>query len=97
MSIYVGKQYSARHKIPFDNIPSVKQVYKEKFTVNPAWCIEDYGSMLDAIFECTDMQSVSNGETINTALWSVLEYFKERENWLILVKDQKTIAKMLAS
>lgn len=97
MSIFVGKQESARHKIPFDNLPSVKEVYKEKWIVNPAWCVADYGAMLDYVYESADMQAVSNGESVVYAVSQVMQHMRDHEGWYILLHDLKTIANMLES
>jgi len=85
MAKYIGKHRTGRYDLPYDEIPTIKgSVWGGSYE---PYTPEEYGAILDCVYEMTDMVFHSNGETIHKAMTKVIQ----DEKWRILPSHQKML------
>lgn len=89
MAEYILREFSPRHRIPFNHIPTVRG------SIRGGSCVvhsrESYGPILDCVYEMADQVATSNGVSVEEAIKSVAE----AERWRVMPRHQKLIATML--
>lgn len=98
MTRAVRKTVSPRHGFAFDLVPTIRGAVWGGGDVYPNGCYasrpsDDYGLVLDTVFEMTDQVSSGNGVTPAAAIETVLR----DEGWRILPRHKAEIVKRLSA
>lgn len=91
MTLYIGKTVSPRHGFVFDKIPTRHGSKHADYGQLIAHHQDQYGPILDCVFEMADMIATSNGVSHEKAIETVLA----DEGWRILPTHRKSILERL--
>ena len=70
MALSIGKQHTLRYNLPYNKVPTVTgMVWGGSMS---RYTVEDYGCILDAVYEMTDMVSNGNGVSLESAMNTVM-------------------------
>jgi len=90
MSVLIHPRTSPRHGFPFEHLPTIKgNKYGGSITRHEA---ENYGPILDCVYEMADQIATSNGVPYEVAITQVCE----DENWRLLPRHAKMILARLS-
>lgn len=89
MAKLVGKKHTPRHNLPYNKVPTVRGPVWGNSTLR--YTGNDYGYILDAVYEMVDMVATSNGVSLESAMRTVLN----DEEWYILPSHQTMIYTLL--
>lgn len=71
MATYVGKKLTSRYRLPYNKVPTIRGPF---FGTSIArYARDDYGCILDAVYEMTDMVSNGNGVSPESAMRTVMQ------------------------